>query len=75
MHGSNINVFLKDKSYFDDASLMLRSFFTGSKVVYRGEIESDPEFGSVMEKTSISTLSMIVCIATLMHFYLKMKKP
>ena len=48
MHGSNINVFLKDKSYFDDASLMLRSFFTGSKVVYRGEIESDPEFGSVM---------------------------
>ena len=50
MHGSNINVFLKDKSYFDDASLMLRSFFTGSKVVYRGEIESDPEFGSVMEK-------------------------
>ena len=50
MHGSNINVFLKDKSYFDDASLMLRSFFTGSKVVYRGEIESDSEFGSVMEK-------------------------
>ena len=26
----------------------LNLFFTGSKVVYRGEIESDPEFGSVM---------------------------
>lgn len=60
MHGSDINlinVYLKDKNFFDDAGLLLRAFFTGSKVIYSGESENDSYLSSVSEDEKVFYLS------------------